>query len=868
MKRPLAVSAIALILGILIADRVPFILPGLCAVLLICCAACLVYRKLSGKSPFLLLALPLMVSGYLLHHFNTQAVNTRFMPWQGRQVAIVGSILDEPAFSDGKTVFTLLADSITDQGETTRIRNGRIKVSVYSDSAMDELRYGRMVQIMAEVEIPAGQRNISGFDYRRFLAARGISGVCRVKPAQIRILEGDRSFFLKSAGYTVRKSILDALYGSMPEQEASVVAGMLIGYTQEMPESMEESFRRAGLSHIMAVSGANLAFLLMPFIWLLKRMGLNPRWSSVISLPVMLVYVFATGMEASVIRAAIMAGIMLLGMIIWRQTDFFCSISAAILLVLLFNTYMLYDPGFILSHSAALSLVVFYKPVFDRMPAKIPKVIRDTLAGTLAAQLGVIPVIAGTFNTFSVVSLLANLVVVPITGLMTAMAAVLSILWFVFQPVCHVLGWVVSFLTQAVLMVTQTISSIPWAELTVATPGFLLTTGYYVILLTLRYGIPWLERRGHKPCPASYDAVLAGSGIGGNAQLGMVFPAAAGRCLHSREGMEDDARNQAAVQGCSTGDGTDNSPDDRRGEADGKMSGRRRYGWLIACMLAAYGALILLDMIPSGKLEIYFADVGQGDCSIIKTPSGRSILIDGGGSLNDDEGSYTGEMIVVPVLYDLKITRIDVMIASHGHADHINGLKSVMDKMGVRRLVVADAEDTEMNELIDYARSKGIPVERVNQDDIVYAEKNLMITALYPFEDKARMPSAKTTSANELSLVTRLDYAGFSAIFTGDIGFSTENRLLGRESLDCDLLKVPHHGSKYSSGAEFIRQASPAVSVISVGKNRYGHPDEGVKKRYANMGTQLYETLRHGGIMVSVDAGKPGQISVWTVIKE
>ncbi|NLU32880.1 MAG: DUF4131 domain-containing protein [Clostridiaceae bacterium] len=828
MKRPLAVSAVALVIGIIIAEKVPSFIHGLCAVILVCIAACLAWRRITCRSPFLLLALPFLVSGFLLHHYNSRAVSTRFLPWLGRKVVVEGSIHDEPVFSDGRITFTLSVDTVIENGVATPIRKGKIRVRVYSDNPLDELRYGRMVQISAEVEIPAGQRNIGGFDYRRYLAARGISGVCSINPLQLKVLEGNRGFFLKSAGYAVRKGILDALYKTMSRQEASVAAGMLIGYTDEMPESLEEAFRKAGLSHIMAVSGANLAFLLLPFIWLLKRIGLNPRWASVISLPVMLIYVFATGMEASVIRAAIMAGIMLLGMIIWRQTDFFCSISASAMLILLSNTFMLFDTGFILSYSASISLVVFYKPIFDRLPAKIPKVIRDTLAGTLSAQLGVIPVIAGTFNTFSVVSILANLAVVPITGVLTTLTAILAVLWFVFQPVCHALGLAASFIIGVILGVTRTISSLPWAELDIATPGFLLTAGYYLILLAIRYGIPWMERRVQDLRPSAADKP-------GNAVREM------------EQGYDGKGK-----------------PEENKSE----KSRRKRFGWLVPCILAFYGVMILLDMVPSGKLEIYFADVGQGDCSIIRTPSGKSIIVDGGGSVYDDESSYTGEMIVVPVLYDLKITRIDVMVATHGHADHIKGLKSVIDSMRVKRLVVADADDSEMNELTDYARSRGIPVERADQDDIVYSEDGLMLTAIYPLDDKTRIPSGRTASANELSLVIRLDYAGFSAVFTGDIGSPAENLILGQEALDCDLIKVPHHGSKYSSGAEFVRQASPAIAVISVGKNRYGHPDGEVKKRYMSAGARIYETLHHGGIMVSVDPRKPGQVSVRTVIKE
>lgn len=788
MKRPLAISAVSLISGILIYEWIPSLLWGIFAVLLLCLALYFIYRRLSGRSPFLLMALPFMLAGFVLHLAQSQSVNTMFAKWEGISMLVDGYILDEPVFAEGKTVFTLNADSVTDgQGTKTALRQARIKVSIYNDSALPDLRYGAHVSMNATIKIPQGKRNIGGFDYRRFLAARSISGTCSINPFQIKMLEGDRSVFLKSAGYAVRKGILSSLYGSMPEQEASVVAGMLIGYTQDMPESMEESFRRAGLSHIMAVSGANIAFLIFPLLWLLQRIGLSRKWSSVISLPVLLFYVFATGMEASVVRAAIMAGVSLIGMIFWRQTDFFCSMAVSIILLLLSNTFMLFDAGFILSYAAALSLVVFYKPVFDRLPEKLPKFGRDALAGTFSAQLGVIPVIAGTFNTFSVVSIFSNLIIIPVTGILTAAAAVLSVFWFVFRPVCGLIGSIVAFMTDFILAVTGWISRIPWAELNIATPGFLLMGGYYLILLAIRYGLPRLRKEQAGPA--------------------------------------------------------------------------------LAAMLTIYGSMILISLIPSGSLEIYFADVGQGDCSVIKTPSGGSILIDGGGSINDLNGSYTGEMIVVPLLYDLKITEIDVMIATHGHADHIKGLISVIDKMRVKRLIIADADDSEMKVLTDYAEKKGIKIERANQSDILYSEGDVRLTALYPLQDKSAMPSIQITSANELSLVTRLDYGDFSALFAGDIGTQTENLILGQEALDCDILKVAHHGSKYSSGPEFIDQVSPAVAVISVGTNMYGHPAPEIEERLIGEGIHLYETIRNGGILVKVDKNKPDMMSIKTVVR-
>jgi competence protein ComEC len=210
---------------------------------------------------------------------------------------------------------------------------------------------------------------------------------------------------------------------------------------------------------------------------------------------------------------------------------------------------------------------------------------------------------------------------------------------------------------------------------------------------------------------------------------------------------------------------------------------------------------------------------------------------------------------------------IDLMIASHGHMDHIGGLKTVIDKIKVKKLVVADTSDIEMRELTDYAAKKGIPVTRMKEDDIIYEESGLTIKAIYPLKEEHLMPSNLTTSANELSLVARLDYGDFSALFTGDIGFESEKRLLGnRVDLNCDLLKVAHHGSKYSSDKSFIKEVSPNLAVISVGKNRYGHPSPDAINRIIEQGSEIYQTIINGGILVEVWE-KETRMRVTTVVQ-
>jgi len=786
MKRPLVLSAISFILGILIYDIIPDLLWGLGIALLLSIVMLFICRSLISFSTLILLSVPMMLLGFFIHLYQVNRHENMYKPWTDKIVLVTGAVFDEPIEDDGKITFVLQVRSIEDEKGITELHGSRIKVNVYTDKPLEGLGYGSVLIMRTKIEKPSGMRNIGGFNYSRFLAARGISGTASANPAQIRLLAGRDAFFLKEWGYKIRRGILDSLYGSMPEKEASLLSGMLIGYTQDMPESMEEAFRKAGLTHILAVSGANIAFLLFPLMWLLKRLGFSSKWASAITLPVMLFYVFATGMEASVIRAAIMAAVTLAGMILWRQTDIYCSMAFSVLLILLSNTFMLFDAGFLLSYGATLSLVLFYKPVFAKLPQKWPKFIRDSLAGTFSAQLGTVPYIAASFNSFSAVSLLANLIIVPITGVITVLGAILSISWHILRPLAQILGFLVTLLTDIILLATEALSRIPLAEIKVATPGLALILGYFLILAFIRFGCPRL--------PVNLSRTI------------------------------------------------------------------------LAVLVTVYGLMLLLSTMPSGKLELYFADVGQGDALVITTPQGKHILLDGGGSPRDEEKSYTGEQILVPLLYDLNAVKIDVMIASHGHADHINGLKSVIEHMRVDKLVIADAEDREMLELTSLAERKDIPVVRMSRGDVIYQEGDLCLTAVYPFKDRALLPPAEITSSNELGLVARLDYGAFSALFTGDIGFMTEERLADLPDLDCDLLKVGHHGSKYSSGEAFLADVTPSVAVISVGKNGYGHPAPEVEARLGTI--PLYKTIRDGGILITVDSAQESHVLVKTVVNE
>jgi competence protein ComEC len=204
---------------------------------------------------------------------------------------------------------------------------------------------------------------------------------------------------------------------------------MLIGYTDDLNDTVKSKFSDSGLIHIMSVSGANVAFIVFPLMFIFKRAKINKKISTSIIMATLIIFLFITGFQPSVVRAIIMAIVILLGNLILKESDVLTTISIAAIIMLIANPYTLFDIGFQLSFAATISIVVFYSTIKKFISTKfIPNTIVDVIATTIAAQIGVIPIIAYYFNKISVLSLLSNIFVVPITGFVTIAGIVMVIL--------------------------------------------------------------------------------------------------------------------------------------------------------------------------------------------------------------------------------------------------------------------------------------------------------------------------------------------------------------------------------------------------------------------------------------------------------
>jgi len=244
------------------------------------------------------------------------------------------------------------------------------------------------------------------------------------------------------------------------------------------------------------------------------------------------------------------------------------------------------------------------------------------------------------------------------------------------------------------------------------------------------------------------------------------------------------------------------------------------------------------------NLEAYFLNVGQGDSELVILPGNVKILIDGGP--NNKVIANLSQILPATDRY------IDLIILSHPQADHFTGLIDVLKRYKVGAFIYNGRSGTASSwqELTEAIKKNRVPsIALVEGDKIRYQKNNLSFLS----------PGKKELESKELNdtvLVMLLENPWAKILFTGDIGFKIEKRILEKYNIKADVLKVSHHGSKYSSSEEFLKEALPKLSIIEVGKNSYGHPTKEVLNRLASVESKIFRTDKDGLVKITADRGR------------
>lgn len=279
---------------------------------------------------------------------------------------------------------------------------------------------------------------------------------------------------------------------------------------------------------------------------------------------------------------------------------------------------------------------------------------------------------------------------------------------------------------------------------------------------------------------------------------------------------------------------------------------------LIVMLIALMTPFIIGE--KAGKADIVFVDIGQGDCIHIRTPSGKNILIDGGGHSDYD----VGKEILLPYLLKNRVAKIDLALVTHLHDDHYKGIASICQFMPVKKLGLYEANSLRQQEILTETK--------LNKENLIYLtkghhfniEKGITIDILYPPKQAKKEYKElieDESDENRNSLLIRVSYNGVTILITGDMGFDGENAWMElfsgqTEILQNTILKIGHHGSRYSTGQDFLRVVKPQIAVIQVGKNNFGHPHPDVIEKLKKEDIMVYRTDVEGAVLVDIKRGK------------
>ncbi len=768
-KRPLCLFCVSFIAGILLSVQISF------SLFLLLAAVCyfmltIMFNRLRKAAILILLSLLFFTAGGVLFNNSQDVYTCELNELYGKQITFQGYIDSEVEQDGDKLVFILKADR--------KPVSAKLIVNVYGRSGSglaDKIGYRTRLSLSAVINKPKPATNPGGFNYERYLASQGISGTVNLLNGQgMSVVGKEPGGWINKLGFKIKNKVLGIVEHCLDKNQAGLLSGMIIGYKDGLDENAFQAFSRAGLTHIMVASGMNVAFIILPLMFLFNKLRLGNKTSSIITIFVLILFVFVAGFSASVVRAVIMGIIILSGKIIMRETDIYTSISAAALILLFINPYTIYDIGFQLSFMATLSLVMFYPPIKKAVThRRIPEIVADTLAATLAAQLGVIPVTLYYFNNLSLISVISNLLVVPLVQVITIIGFIMVFAGLLNIHLAVLIGYINNSFLSFVLFVTEISAKVPFASLKLPTPPIWMVLLYYIFIL---YLFKFRQRLNGIKC------------------FGQVKLAAAG---------------------------------------------------------LAVSIIVVGSLLPK-PMEITFIDVGQGDGAFIKTAHGKKVLIDGGGRDAGSKSSFDiGEAVMVPYILDRGTKSIDIVIASHGHSDHTEGLEAVLKEMKVGLVILPDTDGNGFEKLEDICIKKGIKIEECKKGDLIRLDKETKLEVLNPLEFSK--DTLAQQSLNNSSLVLKLIYKNIKVLFTGDSEAPVEERLVESDmDFEADLLKVGHHGSITSSSEAFLDRIKPRFAVISVGeRNHFGHPSQFVVDRLLERSTKLYRTDECGAVTVT-----------------
>lgn len=705
-----------------------------------------------------------------------------------------------------------------------------------------------------------GAENEGQFHTRKYYTCKGIDGVLRDP-----VLQSVQSplFGLQDALYRMREGIRGIFYAYLDEQDASILTALLLGDKGMLSSDVKALYQNAGIAHILSLSGLHVAAIGLTLLKLLKSffrkifhktalcrdLTAGGRRLGIVSISVsgtiLLFWCMMTGYATATIRAFVMFVLCAIADLAGRTYDLLSAAAFASIITAILNPLCIYDAGFQLSFGAVISIGIFY-PLFRSFFGKWgQKKIMQGLVVSFSIQIGTLPIVAWHFYQVPLAGIGLNLVIVPLMSIVLALGVALAcsgglfllVKWPIFAEMCRIEAFITCVILKFYEKSAGLATQIPGSVLVIGRPKAAQILAFYAFLALLAVWMRLEEKRREES-------------LGG---------------IPERD-IDHNGRHNTVLQVA--------------------LHVMRKA--LILCVLLTIACVIVITRRRE-VAEVRNLSVGQGDCTLVINHT-CVILCDCGSSTENEVGKY----VLIPCLKYNGIKRIDDLCISHFDSDHVNGILELLEDSvycrKIQRILLSarapelDGETENYRRFLELVQQNQIPVYLMKTGDIL-SEGSMEMTCLSPSEGQN---DYEDTNAASLVLRIREKKSGFRMLLTGDIGETTENRMLEElqergqtELLLSDYLKVAHHGSGSSSSGDFLQmiyadgrlsnegdnkdalrgdepnkktEDFPRIAVISVGeRNTYGHPHKETLQRLSAVpGLYCFRTDEAGEVLLQV----------------
>jgi competence protein ComEC len=712
------------------------------------------------------------------------------------------------------------------------------------ESPLPELHAGDEIAILTEAKRPPVFRDEGAFDRRTHLAQENIDLVATVRAAQLieRLASPPTTAaILLARERKILREKIDKLCEGTP-QVAGVLRAMLLGDRTFVDRDEATDFQKTGAFHVLVVAGLHVGAIAAVLFWAGRKLRLARAWTMLFTLALLFGYVAVVEQRAPVLRAAVMATIVVLGGFFFRRLELLNSAAVAVLVLLVAKPLALRDSSFQLTFVAIGCIAGLAVPWLERtaqpyvralrgwrdvtrdaahepraaqfridlrslgqwisahLPERLGKAagtafvgglsltfrIWELLAVTLALQIGMLPLMARDFHRVALAAPIVNLGAVPMVGVLVPLGFATLTITLLFPAAGKLLAAPLVWATMLMMHLVRWFARFPQWSYRIPGSPFWLIVLFFVIGVVLAVEI---------------------------------------RLKYSRQ---------------------------------------RAFAWAFSLAWIAFALTIAIFPFPpkwsKGKLEVSVLDVGQGDSIFVVSPAGKTLLIDGGGAFSGFQGQEKnfgidpGEEAVSPYLWSRGFQKLDIVALTHAHQDHLGGLTAILENFRVGKLWIGrEVSSLGFHHLEEIARARRIPIDRELRGKS-FEWDGVSGKFLWPENEADEIALA---AKNDDSLVLRLRFGDRNILLPGDAEKLAEHRILEENSADLlhsDILKVGHHGSKNSTIPEFLAAVHPQIGIISVGgANPYGHPSPELLERLQGAGVRILRTDRDGAVHVLTD---------------